>query len=170
MTRSALVVTVPEAEAVVGGHRAVLDSSAVLGVPAHVTVLVPFVEPELIDDVVLASVREAVGSVPRFSAELTRVGWFDERVAFLAPEPGERFRELTAVVGARFPQCPPYGGEFAEVVPHLTIGHGVAPALLRVAAEEVVGALPIGFAVTSVRLLVLRDGWREAAVFPLAHT
>jgi hypothetical protein len=170
MTRSALVVTVPEAEAVVGGHRAVLDAVAARGVPAHVSVLVPFVEPELIDGAVLAAVREAVGAVPRFSAELVRVGWFGDRVVFLVPEPGERFRELTAGLWARFPRCPPYGGEFAEVVPHLTIGHDVAPVLLRAAAARVEVGLPIRFEVASVRLLVLREGWREEAVFPLADT
>lgn len=170
MTRSALVVTVPEAEAVVGGPRAELDPIAALGVPAHVTVLVPFVEPELIDDAVLASVRGTVGSFPRFFAELTRVGWFDDRVVFLAPEPVDRFRELTTALWARFPRCPPYGGEFADVVPHLTIGHDVAPALLEAAAARVEVALPIRFEVSSVRLLVLRDVWREEASFPLANT
>ena len=41
--RSALVVAVPDAEPVVGHLMLRLDANAVLGVPAHVTVLFPFV-------------------------------------------------------------------------------------------------------------------------------
>ena len=47
-TDSAVVIPVPEAEAVVGPHRARLDPFAAWGVPAHVTVLAPFVPPHAI--------------------------------------------------------------------------------------------------------------------------
>ena len=42
---SALLLLVPVAEAAVGAQRARLDSSARDGVPAHVTVLYPFLPP-----------------------------------------------------------------------------------------------------------------------------
>jgi hypothetical protein len=42
---SAVLVPVPEAERGVSGHRNRLDRAAVWGVPAHVTVLYPFVPP-----------------------------------------------------------------------------------------------------------------------------
>ena len=44
-TESAVLVQVPEAERVVSPHRSRLDGAAALGVPAHVTVLFPFVPP-----------------------------------------------------------------------------------------------------------------------------
>jgi hypothetical protein len=44
-TQSAVLVPVPEAERAVSRHRARLDAAAALGVPAHVTVLFPFVPP-----------------------------------------------------------------------------------------------------------------------------
>ncbi|HYS33327.1 MAG TPA: hypothetical protein VEM58_13815 [Streptosporangiaceae bacterium] len=44
-TESAVVVRIPEAEGVVGRFRADLDLAAPLGVPAHVTVISPFVAP-----------------------------------------------------------------------------------------------------------------------------
>ena len=44
-TESALVVLVPEADPLVGPFRSFFDPSAALGVPAHVTLLYPFVEP-----------------------------------------------------------------------------------------------------------------------------
>jgi hypothetical protein len=39
---SALLVTVPAAEPAVARHRSRLDTSATVGVPAHITVLYPF--------------------------------------------------------------------------------------------------------------------------------
>ena len=46
---SALLVPVPQAESVVQGFRARFDPSAPLGVPAHITVLYPFLVPEALD-------------------------------------------------------------------------------------------------------------------------
>src|ERR1700729_2595365 len=47
-SESCLLVPVPEAEAVVGRVRGRLDRAAAWGVPAHVTILYPFVLPEAI--------------------------------------------------------------------------------------------------------------------------
>lgn len=44
-TESCLRVPVPEADQAVGRLRGRLDSAAALGVPAHVTILYPFVAP-----------------------------------------------------------------------------------------------------------------------------
>lgn len=45
-TQTAVIVPVPAAEALVGSHRRRLDRAAGWGVPAHVTVLYPFLHPE----------------------------------------------------------------------------------------------------------------------------
>ena len=62
---SAVLVPGPEAEPVVGRHRARLDRAAVEGVPAHVTVLYPFVPPPEITaatiEVLAAAVRSVAG-------------------------------------------------------------------------------------------------------------
>ena len=42
---SALLVAVPAAEPAVAAHRSRLDTSAAVGVPAHITVLYPFLPP-----------------------------------------------------------------------------------------------------------------------------
>jgi hypothetical protein len=46
---SALVVLVPAAEALVGVFRALYDPAVRVGVPAHITVLYPFVPTDKID-------------------------------------------------------------------------------------------------------------------------
>jgi hypothetical protein len=40
---------------------------------------------------------------------------------YLAPSPAEPFKALTHAVVERYPDYPPYGGAFPEVIPHLTI-------------------------------------------------
>ena len=50
MLRTGLIVEVPDAELVVAHWREQLDPHAMLGVPAHVTVLFPFAAPDRIDE------------------------------------------------------------------------------------------------------------------------
>lgn len=113
-TVSAVLVPVPEAERVVSRHRARLDAAAALGVPAHVTVLYPFVPPSAITPVTLESLARAVASMGAFGCQFLATGWFGPDVLWLAPEPGEPFRTLTRAVAAAFPGYPPYGGAYAD--------------------------------------------------------
>ena len=53
-TQSAVIVAIPEAEAAVAALRLRLDPAAAWGVPAHVTVLYPFLPPDEIDGRALA--------------------------------------------------------------------------------------------------------------------
>ncbi len=152
-TESAVIVRIPEVEPALGHLRSLLDPSATFGAPAHVTVLYPFVPPDRIDASVLASVAEAVRTVASFRATFARVGWFGEQVVWLAPEPARAFADLTAAVCERFPGYPPYGGTFADVVPHLTVGHGAPAAELRHAEEIVRGHLPISTEVTAAQVV-----------------
>jgi hypothetical protein len=94
MAASALIVRVPEAEACVGSLRQRFDPSARDGVPAHISVLVPFMSPELIDSAVLRSLERALSATPPFAFSLSRVGRF-VATAYLAPDPGEPFVRLT---------------------------------------------------------------------------
>ena len=44
-------------------------------------------------------------------------------MVYLAPEPSAPFRNLTHELCRRFPEYPPYGGAFDDVVPHLSVAH-----------------------------------------------
>jgi 2'-5' RNA ligase len=171
-TLSALIVPVPEAEEAVGPFRSSLDRSAAWGVPAHVTVLFPFLPPARIDDAVLASAGAAVASVPAFTTTFRRVRWFGDTVVWLAPEPDRPFRDLTAAIWRRFPETPPYAGEHPEPTPHLTIGHDRPRPLLDRAAAGVSARLPVRAAVGAVRLVRGSDApgsWHTVAEFPLGE-
>ncbi|WP_203718164.1 2'-5' RNA ligase family protein [Asanoa siamensis] len=165
---TALIVPVPEAEPVVARHRERFDQAARWGVPAHVTALYPFVPPAAVTDDVLAAVRATVANTPRFTVEFAEVRWFGEHVAWLAPTPDQPFRALTEALWARFPDQPPYRGEFADVVPHLTIGHDVPVSDLQAAADAVTARLPLTATPAEVWLMVGApepDSWHTAARF-----
>ncbi|WP_328473949.1 2'-5' RNA ligase family protein [Actinoplanes sp. NBC_00393] len=168
-TQSALAVLVPEAEPAVAELRQRLDRSAPRGVPAHVTVLFPFLPPNELTAQVQAGIRHVVAGVPRFFLTLDRVCWFGERVVWLSPSPDEPFRELTHRLAGRFPRAQPYGGQFTDVVPHLTIGHDHPLPVLTAAAAEVEKRLPIHAWVSTVHLLVSRpdSSWTTLTDFPL---
>ena len=170
--RSGLVVVVPTAEPLVGAHRARLDANAALGLPPHVTVLFPFVAPGDLDASVLDRVARVVSTVPTFAHRFPHTDWFDDDVLWLAPEDPTPFAELTHRLHAEFPGHPPFGGAFAEVVPHLTIGHGHPRPALEAAEHAVQAGLPVTGTATEVALFV-QDGpgeeWTLHGRFPLGR-
>jgi 2'-5' RNA ligase len=152
-TETALIVPIPEAEDAVGPFRATLDRSASWGVPAHVTVLYPFLSPDEINSDVLAALRDIISVIPRFDITLAHTDWFDDTAVWLAPQPDHPFRDLTTAVWRRFPDTPPYAGAHADVVPHLTIGHGAPKHVLSHAVQAVSTHLPINATIDVVRLI-----------------
>jgi hypothetical protein len=128
MGESALIVVVPEAEPLVGHLRARLDPAARIGVPAHVTVLYPFIPAEAITSTDLERVARLVRRATAFRFRLVAAKCFPDTV-YLEPEPAQPFVALTEAVVREFPQYPPYQGRYASVIPHLTVAHGLEPEL-----------------------------------------
>lgn len=171
-TETAVLVLVPEAEPAVAEHRAHLDMAASWGVPAHLSVVYPFVPPADVDNAVLARLAAAVATVPAFDCVFPRTEWFDEDVLWLAPEPDEPFRDLTRAVVAAFPAHRPYGGLYDEPTPHLTVGELRLGSAEQLAAVEraVRAQLPIDARVDRAVLLGGRPGpgaWRQVQTFEL---
>jgi 2'-5' RNA ligase len=134
MPVSAIIVKVPEAEALVGQLRDRFDATASLGVPAHITILFPFMPPDDIRPDVMRDIQTALDAVSTFSYALETIERFEQTV-YLAPEPAQPFMALTASVARHFPAFPPYAGVHAGVVPHLTVAQGNATDV-ETAAEE----------------------------------
>ncbi len=155
--RTALIVPVPEAEQAVGELRLEHDPPAALGVPAHVTVLFPFVPPDEIDE---SAIGEVLAAHAAFDFELASVGHWDEPVTYLAPVPAEPFTALTTAVWRRWPDYPPYEGAHETVIPHLTVG---------MASLELDIDLPIACRAREVILIEeAADGrWRTRRRYPL---
>ena len=122
---TAILITVPELAAYTERWRSVSRSTARSHVPLtelippHVTVLVPWVaEPTEAD---VRRLADAVAYVRAVRAELPDRGSVPERHG-VAEARTVRRRRLVAVLGLPgLPECPPYGGEFPDPQPHLTI-------------------------------------------------
>jgi 2'-5' RNA ligase len=174
-TRTAVIVPIESAEFAVAEHRRRLDVAASWGVPAHVSVLYPFVSPTRVDDAVIARLGSALSSVPAFGCTFARCQWFDEDVVWLAPEPDQPFRALTTAAWRAFPDHPPYGGMFDDVVPHVTVGErrrGTV-AELQHAERAVSSLLPITTRIDRVLLIAgtaAPDSWGTVQEFRLPTT
>jgi non-ribosomal peptide synthetase component F len=88
--------------------------------------------------------------VPRFDVIFRRTEWFGDDVVWLAPEPDNGFRALTTAVCSAFPDYPPYGGAFTDVIPHLTLGAHADLSRMRAAARATSAQLPIKAAVPAL--------------------
>ena len=164
---SALYVEVPAAEPVVADHRMTYDPAAAAGIPAHVTVLYPFLGPDEIDAEVDHRLRAICGGIAPIAVRFERVGRFPD-VAWLAPEPVAPFRALTDAVAEAWPDHPPYGGAFEEVVHHLTIADGAPEEVLESIARDVAPSLPLVQRIDSVTLAMRRSGtWSVFERYPL---
>ena len=118
LPQSSLLIPVREADSVIGRWRYEHDPLAKAGVPAHITLIVPWVAPALITDSMLADLDLALGDVKVFEFELTHVDWFARRVLWAAPEPVGPFLDLIGRLSERY-GTPPWAGQFEEVIPHL---------------------------------------------------
>ena len=170
MFETAFIVCVPEAEGHVASLRSRFDPSVHLGVPAYITVLVPFMAPDQITENVLVQIQAALSQVPSFAFSLSQVRRFPA-TAYLAPEPAEPFIALTEALVRTFPEYPPFRGEHESIVPHLTVANGNASEA-EVAVTELRAVVqskgPISSFCSSVSLLENSSGlWREVHVFAL---
>ena len=124
--QSALIVTIPEAEDAVAQHRARFDDAARFGIPAHVTVIFPFMPPSQVNREVIDTLAAAISTVPTFQATFESTGWFGTNVLWLAPNPAAVFGALITAAADAFPDYPPFERRHEVVVPHLTVGHADA--------------------------------------------
>lgn len=165
---SALVVEVPEAEPLVREHRLRWDSAGAV-VPAHVTILFPFLDPALVDAEVLAALASIAETVEPFVVTFRRIGRFSDAV-WLAPEPVDPFRALTDAVAARWPTHPPYGGAFETVIHHLTVADGAPSPVLERLERELPDGLPVTSRVAHLTLVCREGGrWHDVARFGLGR-
>jgi 2'-5' RNA ligase len=157
-TQSAVLVPVTAADSVVGRWRHVHDPVAAAGVPAHITLIVPWLPPGEITPADLAELDDVLRDIKAFNFELARVDWFGRRVLWVAPRPATPFLELTNLLADRF-GTPPWEDEFDEVVPHLTVAHASDGVELAPIAADVAGRLPLSCRAEEVWVMV-GDGIR----------
>ena len=159
----------PEAERYIAHYRQRFDPSARRNVPAHVTILYPFMAPGLIDAEVLATLARITNAVPRFNYRLARTERFPVAL-YLAPDPGAPFNALMDGIFAAFPDYPPFEGKFETVVPHVTVAHGDEPLLCEIDVELRIALPGAGVQANCSELVLIENAsgrWEQMHVFAL---
>jgi 2'-5' RNA ligase len=164
--KSGLVIPVPAAELLVRRWRESLDPGCILGVPAHITVLFPFASPKDIDEEKIATLETYFSQVVPFEFGFKELGWFDDKVVYLAPAPDDVFRGITQGLTKLYPMYLPYEGKHGESTPHLTIGDGSPLDLLQEAAMNIAPHLPLTASADRVWLMA---GGTDPGSWTLRH-
>ena len=95
---------------------------SMLRVPAHITVLFPFV-PLTDLDAAAETLRAICVDVAPFDVTLDGYGHFST-VVYLKPVNPEPIKAVFQRIHAHYPEYPPYRGAFGndDIVPHITVG------------------------------------------------
>ena len=146
-----LIVPVQAAAGLIAPWSALIPAAGRV-LPPHVTALWPFLPVEAFDDDAERRLESLLGGVPAFSFALTRVAELAD-AAVLLPEPAVPFRALTQLLWDEWPECPPYGGAFDDIAPHVTVAID-PPAGEREAIEAALSPrLPLPCRATEVLLV-----------------
>lgn len=169
---AALVILVPEADALVGSFRELYDPAANLGMPAHITINYPFNAYSNDKPGVLDELGKLFLKYPCFQFCLNKIRSFPG-VLYLAPEPEHPFVQLAKAVWEKFPDSPPYDGVHEGIIPHLTFAHIEDRKLNNSVCEEFLayskGRLPVCATARVVWLMGLHQGkWGKREAFELS--
>lgn len=169
MPETALICRVPEAERYISRYRDRYDPSARRNVPAHVTVLYPFMPPDHVDVHVMDALRGIAHSVPCFSYRMAETRRFPVAL-YLAPDPDEPYMALINAVYHAFPEYPPFEGKFQTVVPHITVAHGDEALLCEIEVELRIALPAAGVPARCSELVLIENSsgrWEQMQAFPL---
>jgi 2'-5' RNA ligase len=172
MAETAVVIRVPEAEPLIGPYRRAHTPSGAEGVPAHVTILVPFADSTLLAAGMLRELRETLAEFSPFRFAINRLARFPgpPGVLYGVPSPDAPFVRLTERLRFRFGFLP-YGGEHTSVIPHLTIATSLPASELDMIEAEVEPWLPIASSADACELWEHADrGWRMLHSIPLGQS
>ena len=170
MGYTVLVVPVAALDEVVRERTAFYDASFVSADPdfahAHITLLGPWAKRPSAKD--LARVADIAAAVAPFEIKLAEVSEFPDGTLYLGPEPDCQLRELTSRLATAFPEFPPYGGRYGDVVPHLTLDRRSATVTPATVSASVSHLLPLTVAVDRIDLQWWANhGCRRLHTWPL---
>ncbi len=172
LSESAIVILVPEAEALVESFRQQYDPSAARGMPSHVTMLYPFKPPSELTPDMIRKLGELFANCSCFTVVFPEARCLPG-VLYLAPIPQTPFRRLIRLLARNFPETPPYRAQFTGVIPHLTVAQITDERRLREVTrafqQSARKRLPIRTRVTEVTLMDNERGaWRIRHRFSLS--
>ncbi|HEX3784284.1 MAG TPA: 2'-5' RNA ligase family protein [Pseudonocardiaceae bacterium] len=163
--QTAVIMPVPAADPILAAVAAEYPDAVRPGIPAHVSLLYPFLPAEALDAEVSDWLSDLATRTPPLAPRFTE----------LVVEPGfahlsvPEFGPLTSAIRARWPEVVPYGGRFGPTpVAHLTIAMGFAPADADRITALTRPFLPLSVTVDELWLLALTSGWQRLGRFPFS--
>ncbi|MGW6978303.1 2'-5' RNA ligase family protein [Streptomyces sp. NPDC054932] len=163
---TAVVIVLPDAAPLLDAASCIDPSLVRRGVPAHVSLLYPFVPESTLTDQDEEGVRSLAASFPAADLLLEELVTASGFVAVTVPE----LQPLVDAFRDRWPGLRPYSGRFgARPAAHVTVAMGAdnptASAHLRTAVGNL---LPLRTRAAAVQLVVLtEEGWRPRFTAPL---
>ena len=122
--------------------------------PPHVTALWPFLPAAALDAAVERRLEELLSGAEPFAFALTRVATLADATV-LVPEPAEPFAALTRLLWEEWPECPPFGGAFDDVAPHVVAA--IDPSAADRAAIEAALAPRLPLAARAAEVLLVEE-------------
>jgi 2'-5' RNA ligase len=118
------------------GYRSRYMPDAVGRIPPHITVAVPFVPFDELDNALPRLARALTGTGPVVAALRGFATFPDSGILYMYLAHPERVLEIYRRVHAEFPEYPAYGGAHGtDLIPHLTVGVFSDPEELQQAYE-----------------------------------
>jgi 2'-5' RNA ligase len=139
------------------------------GVPAHLTLLYPFVEPDQLGPALRQTLAGVASRHRRFDFRLRGMARWPDTV-YVAVSPAQAFVRLQRDLQAAFPGYPIYGRDATfRFVPHVTIAEGWPASSLALRANPAWRALPQPAHAAAIEVIATgADGrWRLVWRIPL---
>jgi hypothetical protein len=136
--------------------------------PPHVTALWPFLPVDAVDEAVERRLQDLLAGAGAFPFALARVAELADAVVLVA-EPAEPFTALTRLLWDEWPECPPFGGAYDDVAPHVVVAIDPPAADRAVIAATLAPVLPLAAHAAEVLLVeeVESGALRARRRFPL---
>ncbi|NKQ51845.1 2'-5' RNA ligase family protein [Amycolatopsis sp. K13G38] len=165
--RSVLAIPVPAADPLLA-RAAQRSSAARRGLPAHISLLYPFLPAGELGEPALAKIADLLAPRAAVEVRFERCHHRDGFV-FLRPEPAGPLTDLIAALRHEWPGVSPYGGRFGDTVePHLTVAMDAGPDDATELARSVEDALPLTTHLTEAWLATFTTRWRLVRRFPFS--
>ena len=162
-----LIVPIEEASGLIAPWSGLIPAASRI-LPPHVTALWPFLPVEALDHAGERRLEELLAGGPAISFALTRVAELAD-AAVLLPEPAAPFRALTQLLWDEWPECPPYGGAFDDIAPHVAVAIDPPASEREAIAAALAPQLPLPCRATGVLLMeeTAAGALRERRLFSL---
>jgi 2'-5' RNA ligase len=156
--QTGLVIPVPAADALLAAVGARYPGTVREGVPAHVSLLYPFVTATELDEQVTNALSELLAKQAPMPVQFAECYRHDGFVA-LRPDPIDGLTELMSMTRRRWPDVVPYEGVYGDVEPHLTVAMRCSAETAVAIEQEVTAELPISAELREAWLVAFEEQW-----------